>query len=160
MEKTHQLTPEQAWEPEMPMIWLVRDTKAFGLDGRTSPDDRSVEFRLTYQEWLAIFLDALGVDKDGYEKWAAKRVVIGQPGVVTLLTKIDEEVPEYPMLSRMRGPYHDVAFERDELEDLHKECLRAKALTSNRLALQGLDKLIHVYDQAKELGLSIYFVSN
>src|SRR5574341_914059 len=72
MEKTQQLTPEQAWEPEMPMIWLVRDTRAFGVDGRTSRNDRSVEFRLTYQEWLAIYFDALGLDKSEFEKTAAR----------------------------------------------------------------------------------------
>jgi hypothetical protein len=147
-------------EPEMPAIWLVRDPKAFGMKGETSEQDRSLNLRLTYQEWLAIYLDGLGLDKDGYEKWAAKKVVLGQHSVATILTELDEEIPSFPLLSRIRGPYHDVVFEPHELEDLHKECLRVQASTSNTLALHGLEKLIHVDEQAQRLGLSIYFVSN
>lgn len=115
---------------------------------------------MTYQEWLAIYLDGLGVDKDGYKNWAAKKVILGQPAPATMLTEIDEVIPSFPMLSRIRGPYHDVVFEFHEIDDLRKKCLRAKAGTSNVLAWQGLEKLIHVYDQARQLGLSIYFVSN
>lgn len=144
----------------MPGIWLVEDTKAFGMEGKTSDRDRPLDLRLTYQEWLAIFLDALEVDKASYEKWASKRVLVGQSEVATLLTEIDEKIPSYPMLSRIQGPYHDVVFEHNELEDLHQECLRAKLSTQNALALKGLDKLIHAYDQARQLNLSIYFVSN
>lgn len=151
---------EDFWEPEMPAIWLVQDTEAFGTKGKTTDRDRPLNLRLTYQEWLAIFLDALGVDKNGYEKWAAKKVVLGQASAATILTELDEEIPEFPMLSRIRGPYHDVVFEFDEIERLHKECLRAQRSTSNVLALHGLEKLIHAYDQARQLRLSIYFVSN
>lgn len=158
--ESQQPRAEKFWEPEMPSIWLVEDTKAFGTQGKTSGRDRSLDLRLTYQEWLALFLDALAVDKAGYEKWAAKRVVVGQRQPATLLTEIDEEIPGYPTLSRIRGPYHDVVFERDELEDLYSECLKVKGNTTNRLALRGIQKLLHVYDEARHLGLNIYFVSN
>lgn len=160
VEKAQEANSDELWEPEMQAIWLVRDPKGFGMKGETSEHDRSLNWRLTYREWLAIYLDGLGVDKDGYEKWAAKKVVLGQPNTATILTELDEEIASFPMLSRIRGPYHDVVFELDELEDLHKECLRVQASTSNTLALQGLNKLIHVYDQARRLGLSIYLVSN
>lgn len=158
--ETQQRTAEELWEPEMPMIWLVEDTKRFGVEGKTSERDRPIDVRLSYQEWLAIFLDGLGIDRTNYISWASKRVVIGQSEVATFLSDIGEGVPEYPMLSRIRSPYHDVIFEHDELEDLHKECLRVKSSTKNALALKGLDKLIHACDQARQLGLSIYFVSN
>ncbi len=144
----------------MPAIWLVRDTKAFGTKGETSKDDRSLDLRLTYQEWLAIYFDALGLDKSGYKEWAAKRVVLGQRNVVTILTELDEEIPGFPMLSRIRGPFHDAAFELDEVEGLRNECLRVQSDTSNALALRGLKTLLLICDQAQQLGLSIYFVSN
>jgi len=158
-ERTQDAKPEDTWEPEMPMTWLVRDSRAFGVDGKTSLADHPVDLRLTYQEWLAIYFDALGLDKSGYEEEVAKRASEGNK-VPTFLTELDEEIPGFPLLSRIRGPYHDVVFERDELEDLRKECLKVQANTSNTLALQGLEKLIHIYDQARRLGLSIYFVSN
>jgi hypothetical protein len=150
--------PEDSWEPEMPMTWLVRDTRAFGVDGKTSPADHPVDLRLTYQEWLAIYFDALGLDKSAFEETAARLAAQGQGQ--SFLTEFDDEIPGFPLLSRIRGPYHDVVFERDELEDLRKECLKVQASTSNTLALQGLEKLIHIYDQARRLGLSIYFISN
>lgn len=159
VEKVQEANSDEVWEPEMPAIWLVRDPKAFGMNGETSEHDRSLDLRLTYQEWLAIYLDGLGLDKDGYEKWAGKKVVLGRDSIPTILTEL-EEIPNFPMLSRIRGPYHDVVFEPNELKDLHQECLRVQASTSNTLALQGLKKLIHVYDQARRFGLSIYFVSN
>jgi hypothetical protein len=127
VEKAQDDKSDEVWEPEMPAIWLVRDPKAFGLKGETSEHDRSLNLRLTYQEWLAIYLDGLGLDKDGYERWAAKKVVLGQHSIATILTELDEEIPGFPMLSRISGPYHDVIFELDELEDPHKECLKVQA---------------------------------
>src|SRR3989442_8192664 len=130
-ERTEHGKSEEVWEPEMPAIWLVHDPEAFGTKGETSKQDHPLDLRLTYQEWLAIYFDALGLDKSGYEKWAAKRVVLGQPNAATILTELDEEVPGFPMLSRIRGPYHDVIFEPNELEDLREECLKVQTKTSN-----------------------------
>src|SRR5258708_2703535 len=101
-ERTQNARPEDSWEPEMPMTWLVRDTRVFGVDGKTSPADQLVDLRLTYQEWLAIYFDGLGLDKSGYEEVAAKRAALRQPK--TFLTELDEDIPGFPMLSRIRGP--------------------------------------------------------
>ncbi len=159
-EQTPKAKPEDLLEPTMHSIWLVSDTKAFGIKGETSKQDRSVDFRLTYQEWLAIYFDALGLDKSGYEKWAAKKVVLGQHNVVSILTEFDEEIAGFPLLSRMRGPFHDAVFELGEVDGLRNECQRVQSDTSNVLALQGLKTLLLICDRAQQLGLSIYFVSN
>ena len=60
-ERTQDAKPEDSWEPEMPMTWLVRDTRAFGVDGKTSPADHPVDLRLRYKEWFAIYFEALGL---------------------------------------------------------------------------------------------------
>lgn len=158
VDRVQYVKPEDSWEPEMPMIWLVRDTQAFGLEGRTSPDDRSVEFRITYQEWLAIYFDALGIDKSGYDEVAAKRAALGQPK--SFLTELDEEIPDFPMLSRIQGPFHDAVFEADEVNALRQECLQVQTKTSNPLALEGMRKLLLICDRAQSLGLSVYLISN
>lgn len=151
---------ESYLEPGMHSTWLVHDTKSFGTKGETSKQDRTLDFGLTYQEWLAIYFDALGLDKSGYERWAAKKPSLSRHDVVTILSEFDEQIPGYPMLSRIRGPYHDAAFESDEVEHLRQECLRVQAGTSNAVALSGLKKLVSICDRAQELGLSIYLVSN
>jgi len=103
-----QIDSDRIWEPQMPSIWLVQDTKAFGMKGKTSDRDRLLSFRLSYQEWLAIYLDALGLHRSGYEKWAGKTAGRESSGAATVLTEIEEEIPGFPLLSRVRGPYHDV----------------------------------------------------
>jgi hypothetical protein len=140
------------------MTWLVRDTTAFGLDGKTSPADHPVDLRLTYQEWLAIFFDALKLDKSDYDEMEARRAALGQPK--SLLAVLDEEVPGFPMLSRIHGPFYDAVFEANEVSALREECLQVKHRTSNPLALEGIRKLLLVCDRAENLQLSIYLVSN
>jgi hypothetical protein len=149
--------PETPLEPSMQFTWLVRDTKAFGTKGETSKDDRSLDLHLTYQEWLAIYFDAFGLDKSGYDRWTAKNPTLAQHSI---LSEFDEEIPGYPMLSRIRGPFYDVVFELDEVEQLRQECLRVQASTSNAIALRGLKKLLRICDCAENLRLSIYLVSN
>ncbi len=158
-ERTQDAKPEDSWEPEMPMTWLVRDTRAFGVDGKTSPADHPVDLRLTYQQWLAIYFDALGLDKSGYEEEVAKRASEGNK-VPTFLTELDEEIPGFALLSRIRGPFHDAVFEANEVGALREECLQVENRTSNPLALEGIKKLLLICDRAQNLKLSIYLVSN
>lgn len=159
VEQTLKDTHEASWVPSMQATWLVRDTEAFALRGETSEHDRPLDIHLTYTEWLAIYFDALGLDKTVYDKWTAQKFS-SQDGVISIVGEFDEEIPGYPMLSRIRGPYHDAIFEVNEIDDLHDECLRVKAGTSNELALQGMEKLLIISEQARSLALSIYFVSN
>lgn len=158
-EPTQDAKSEDSWEPEMPMTWLVRDTGAFGVGGKTSPADHCVDLRLTYQEWLAIYFDAVGLDKSGYEEEVAKRAS-EENRVPTFLTELDEEIPDFPLLSRIRGPFHDAVFEADEVNVLRQECLQVRTKTSNPLALEGLRKLLLICDRAQSLGLSVYLISN
>ena len=159
-EQTPEGVPQCLWEPTMQSIWLVHDTKSFGTKGETSKQDRRLDFRLTYPEWLVIYFDVLGLDKSAYDKWKANKTASAQGSVVSILGEFDEEIPSFPMLSRIRSPFYDVVFELDEIEDFRQECLRIKASTSNAMALRGIEKLLLLYDRARQLGLSIYFVSN
>ena len=159
VEQTPSTKPEDLL-PNMQSIWLVRDTEAFGTRGETSSSDRSLDLRLTYQEWLAVYFDALGLDKSGYDEWASKQPSPAQHNVISILTEFDEDIVGFQMLSRIRGPYHDAVFQVDELEALRNECLHVQSGTSNVLALRGIEKLLFICDRARELRLSIYFLSN
>jgi hypothetical protein len=150
--------PEHFVEPAMHGIWLVLDTTAFGLNpGPTSERDHPLTFGLTYKEWFALFFDVLRVNQDGFKRWAEKNPSEARGSIIS---DFDEEIPDYPMLSRIRGYHYDAVFEADELERLRQECLKVKGGTSNEIALRGLDKLLRICDYAQELSLSIYFMAD
>jgi hypothetical protein len=150
---------EEESDPCMPVIMLIRDTEAFVTTGKGSKQDCLLDISLTYREWLSIFFDALGLDKTGFEQVKAERKS-SSDGVPVVLGEFDDEIPDFPLLSRIRGPYHDAVFEVNEIDDLREECLRVQANTQNTLALQGMEKLLIISAQAGQLGLSICFVSN
>jgi hypothetical protein len=144
-------------ESEMHSIWLVKDTEAFGRRGVKTEQDRSSGLSLTYQEWYAIYFDVLGLDKSGYDRWVAENPEMAHNSVIG---DFDEEIPTYPMLSRIRGRFHDAAFEPDEIDLLRQECLRVKATARDTVAVGGIDKLLLACDLAEESEMSIYLISN
>jgi hypothetical protein len=147
---------EDFYDPGMHGTWLVKDTEAFPLNpGPTSERDRTLNFGLNYQEWFAIFFDVLGVDKSGYDNWAKENPEAAKGSI---LIEFDEEIPSYPMLSRIVGGRYDIVFEADEVERLREECLRVKSQTSNAVALKGIRKLLLMCDWAQRLDLSIYLM--
>jgi hypothetical protein len=143
-------------DPGMLHTWLVEDAKAFFCNpGAASERDRHLNFGLNYQEWLALYFDVLGVDRSGFDKYVAENPSEAQ---THFIGGFDEEIPDYPMLSRMDDILHDAIFEGDEVEQLRRECLRVKSGTSNVLALRGLEKLIHICDWARSLNLNIFLM--
>lgn len=72
--------------------------------------------------------------------------------------EFDGEIEGFPMLSRICGYLYDAIFEADEVEQLRRECLRVKSMTSNLLALQGVDELLRICAEAQALKLSIYLM--
>jgi len=68
------------------------------------------------------------------------------------------EVPGYPMLSRIRGYLYDAIFEANEVSVLREECSVLLGLTSNQIAVSGLEKLLAICDRAIEENLCIYFM--
>lgn len=141
----------------MHVTWLVRDIAAFQEHpGPTSPDDLSLEFGVTYNEWYALFFDVLRADKGEYERWLKDHPNEAQNSISPI--EFDEDVEGYPMLSRIRGYLYDAIFEVAEIEQLRQECLRVQSTTSNALALQGVNKLLRICDEAQNLNLNIYLM--
>ena len=140
-------------DPGMHVTWLVQDTDAFFLNpGSASESDRLLHFGLKYPEWLALYFDVLGVGK--------KRVpsATETASLANFIPEFNEDIPGYPMLSRIQGKYFDAVFEPDEVESLRQECLWVKSFATNALAVRGLDKLIQICDWAQQLNLSIFLM--
>lgn len=148
-------------DPGMHVTWLVQDLMAFGTHpGPTSDRDRSLHFGLTHREWVSLYFDVIGVNREGYKK-ILKRME-DSPQSITI-GEFDEDDPglkDYPMLSRISGINYDAIFERAEVDQLRRECLHLKAQTSNELALRGLDKILLICQWAKKLDLNIYLMAD
>jgi hypothetical protein len=146
---------EDFYYPGMHVTWLVKGTEAFFKNpGPTSDHDRTLSFGLNYHEWLALYFDALGVDRSGFDKIVAE----APEGQKCLLSEFDEEISGYPLLSRINGIYRDAVFESDEIGTLRQECLQVKSETSNPIALKGVDKLLKICDLAQQLDVSIFLM--
>jgi hypothetical protein len=142
----------------MQSVWLVHDIDAFA-DGQPSKQDRRLDIRMTYTEWLAIYFDALSLDKTIYDRWIQNGRDSAGESPTEIVTEFDEVIQGFPMPSRINEPYRDVVFKVHEIEDLRQECLRVKASSSNELASLGLEKLLMICKQAGDLRLTIYFMS-
>ena len=146
-------------DPGMHVTWLVSDTKAFPLNpGPTSERDRVLHFGLNYEEWLALFFDAIGVDKEGYDRFIEENPEQAQNTCVGEFDQSDPALEGFPMLSRICGILYDAVFEANEIGQLRRECLRVKSFTSNAVALNGIDKLLRICDWAGRLNLSVYLM--
>ena len=146
---------EELFDPGMHVTWLVQIAAFQQHPGPTSIRDRSLKFGLSYKEWYAVYFDVLRVDKGEYT------VGRGAPNEAQdrfRPIEFDGEIEGFPMLSRICGYLYDAIFEADEVEQLRRECLRVKSMTSNLLALQGVDELLRICAEAQALKLSIYLM--
>jgi len=140
-------------DPGMHVTWLVNDTEAFPINpGRTSERDRILHFGVNYREWFALYFQVLGV--------GGKDLLTNDVSEVPRIAEFDEDIPDYPMLSRINGMLHDAVFESTEVGALRTECLRVQSQTTNERALSGIDKLLRICDWALHLDLSIYLMCN
>lgn len=145
-------------EPGMHVTWLIRDVAAFqNQPGPTSELDRLLPFSLTYQEWYALYFDVLKVDNGEYKKWLEEHPKEAQDSLPPI--EFEGEARDYPMLSRICGYLCDAVFEAEEVKQLRQECLRVRSMTSNPLALRGVEKLLRLCDEAERSGLNIYLMS-
>lgn len=137
----------------MHVTWLVSNPEAFFRDpGPTSRADRIVQ-GLTYEEWFELFFVVLGV---GAEEIAHLK----NSGRDARILEYDDEISDYPMLSRIHGVYWDSVFNAGEVQTLEDECRRLLKSSSNPLASKGLEKLLEICAEARNLGLSIYMMCN
>jgi hypothetical protein len=132
--------------------WLVSDTEAFfKKPGPTSPRDTNLPIGLTYQEWRELFFVVLNADPDQLAGSNAS----GRP-----IMEFEEDIPGLPLLSRIDGVYRDAVFEANEVDLLEQEVKSLLSEVTNPLARSGLEKLLTITSRAKELGLSIFFMSD
>jgi len=111
-------------------FYLVADAKNFHR-APTSDYDRTVRYGLDAQEWSALFASVLPVGE-------------------TMRA-------DFPLLSRFRNVYQDFYIEADEVLQLREECVNAKALASDPIALSSIAKILRMCDEARKLRLGIFF---
>lgn len=145
-------------DPGMHMTCLVQDTGTFSIKpGPTSERDRTLQFGITYEEWVALYFDVLDVDHGAHKRWAKSHP---DEADNTVIPEFQGEIENYPMLSRICGFLYDAIFEADEVEQLRLECNSVQVSTSNEVARRGLNKLLLICRWAQTLNLSIYLMCN
>jgi hypothetical protein len=115
-------------ERGMHVAWIVQP----GTNTK-SGDKRMLHFSVAGDEWRRIHDDIL-VDTSPVSAAATRT-----------------EGDSFPLLSRIEES-ESAHFRRAEVESLRQECLRARARTSDSLAMRGLDKLILICDWANHMG--------
>jgi hypothetical protein len=127
------LVPPDFVERGMHVTWIIvqadKHQKTGGMTER-----RMLHFGITDAEWSTICSEALGESKDEMSQGRGA---------------------DFPLLSRIKG-YDSVLFEGSELYALRQECLKARARTSDPLAIRGLDKLLLMVNWARSLGGNLY----
>lgn len=132
--------PPDFLEPGIHVTWIVqrdreRPSETVDKNKVTKNERRMLHFGVTEEELSLIYSNILGSLPSA-----------GGP---------ESQIPEFPMLSRIRG--HDsVHFSESEIDTLKNECLRARGKSAIPLIIRGLDKIIMMCNWAKSLNGSIF----
>ena len=98
---------------------------------------KSVGFVLSYDDFDALFVGALGCDYNA-------------PFI--------DQIPQYPMLSRVQNNYDDFQFTLDETMALRVECLTIAQTCGHEPAFITLRKLIYICDAAIAKGVGFWLM--
>lgn len=114
--------PSDFVEQGMHVAWVVYTGRLEGAREGPSPSDRRMlHFSVTTKEWRQI-------EAELFDETTTTGVARSRSGEFPLVAKIQESESTY--------------FRAGEIAALRQECLRARASTSNPLAIRGLDKLL------------------
>jgi hypothetical protein len=124
-------------------VVLVRDVDRFRWPTPTSDADETLDFGITYDEWYALFFQALGKSE-------------GQTGSHPV--DFQREVDGYPILSRLHDIHDSATVDASEVGRLESECLRLNALSKDNAAVERCArKLLLMCRRATDLKTGIYF---
>jgi hypothetical protein len=128
-------------EPGTHVVWIVQNPVQFAKGQHVeSADAKRLHFGVNDKEWAAIHSDVF--------RWAAN---------VPITEQDDTESRNFPMLASI-AEYESATFDSTEIEELRRECLRARAAASKRDAILGLDKLMLMCNWARKLNRGLYLM--
>jgi hypothetical protein len=136
----------------MNQVFLIKDIKRFQQEILLTPDDKDLGMKFGYDEWLEILLNVFDIDKNLDEPVREK--IKARKGFLSLTN----ELPGFPLFSRIQGVTRDAVFQEHEIHLLKEECDRIKHFTTNSKAFNGIGKLLKICDAAESHRLNIYFL--
>ena len=104
----------------MNYVYFVKDTERFSKELSLSQDDINSGITIGYKEWLAILLNVFHIAKVFDEP------IREQIKTMKAFLTLSEELPEFPLFSRIKGFGQDAVFREHEVNSLKQECNRIK----------------------------------
>ena len=96
-----------------------------------------VDFAINYYDWEALYMRALSCNDK---------------------VPFANQIPQYPMLSRIQDMYEEYRFSLDEANILRSECVTAAQTCDHEPAIRTLRKLIYICDAAIEKNLGFWLM--
>ena len=141
-------------DPGMHSVFLVEDIKKFVKCLRLEENDIELSFGLKYDEWLSILIEAFNIDKNFDE--INKKSLLEKKILLTL----NNELPFFPLFSRIKSFIADAAFDKGEISFLKIECNQLLDTVKNKKSRRGIEKMIMICDWAIASSKNIYFLGN
>jgi len=73
-------------------------------------------------------------------------------------TGLQDEIPRFPMLSRIAGPYDRALYSGSDLAALKLECQNASALIQDTAARKAVEKILLAADCGERLHSGLLFI--
>jgi len=121
-------------------IYILRNVQA-GIYGRLFETDRHLHFGLDLNEWKTLMIT----------------IVRMPPSATESFTGLTEPIRDFPLLSRLAGPYDSAAYQPTEVEALREECKRATQMSPDPTLKAAVGKLLLAADWAQHLHSGVLF---
>jgi hypothetical protein len=131
------------YSPGMHKIYVLLAPEN-GIYSERHPSDRMLNFSPTGSEWSRMILSLQGVDFSSSE--------------AASFQGLQAEIPEFPLLSRIAGPYDWALYSISDLPKLKLECQAALTRVQDETARSAVDKILLAVRWAEHLRSGLLLV--
>lgn len=131
------------YSPGMHKIYVLLAPEK-GIYSDRHPTDRMLNFSPTDSEWSRMILSLQRIDFGSSE--------------VGSFQGLQAEIPEFPLLSRIAGPYDQALYSISDLQKLNQECQAALTRVQDETARSAVAKILLAIRWAESLRSGLLFV--
>ena len=131
------------YSPGLHKVYVLSSPEK-GVYSERGPTDRILNFSPNAREWQRLMLSLQGTDLVSTETVAFQG--------------LQSEIPRFPLLSRIAGPYDQALYMNSEIHNLVLECQDASTVVQDHAARIALEKIRLAADWAERLRSGLLFV--